>query len=368
MKITGQLLKDKRESLGLSLSEVSVSTKINTRILTAIEEGIKEDLPPLSFLKGFVRTYSKFLKLDSEEVMRNFIEELNADDSIEQPAVPQATPAPTRTASTPPSQKKLPSLPFLRDASIASRTFAVVGIILLIGIIISVKQLIDKYEKEGRIDDVQAQIENLPEQEEKEIVATEDLKEEVTEKISPPKEETKKPEVKKEQKVVEEKPKKEEVDIVKRVQSMSGPLIVNQSKPEKDKAKEEAERKAKEEAERKKQEIAKREKEEAERKAKEEAERKAQEETKKEVAEKKPAKSFSQEIIIEALDKVTVRYRIDDMRSKSIDLKPEQIYRIKAAKTVSLVFSDGGVINIIHNGKDRGVPGDIGKPYNIKFP
>ncbi len=60
MKKTGQLLKDKRESANLSLSEVALATKINPKILTAIELGEEKNLPAKTFLKGFLRSYALF--------------------------------------------------------------------------------------------------------------------------------------------------------------------------------------------------------------------------------------------------------------------------------------------------------------------
>ena len=58
MKKTGQLLKGKRESVNLSISEVALATKINPKILTAIENGDEAGLPAKTFLKGFIRSTS----------------------------------------------------------------------------------------------------------------------------------------------------------------------------------------------------------------------------------------------------------------------------------------------------------------------
>ena len=51
-----------------------------------------------------------------------------------------------------------------------------------------------------------------------------------------------------------------------------------------------------------------------------------------------------------------------------IELKPEQIHTIKGRNTVELKISDGGAVNIIHNGKVNGVPGTLGSAINLKFP
>ena len=76
MKKTGELLRVAREEKGLSLHEVGIFLKINTRILQAIEDGDLTRLPAKTFLRGFVQSYSKYLKLNTEEVLQVFQNEL----------------------------------------------------------------------------------------------------------------------------------------------------------------------------------------------------------------------------------------------------------------------------------------------------
>ena len=57
---------------GISLEEISASTKIGTRSLRAIEEEDFEKLPGGIFNKGFVRAYSRFLGLDEEQTVSDF--------------------------------------------------------------------------------------------------------------------------------------------------------------------------------------------------------------------------------------------------------------------------------------------------------
>ncbi|OFZ19855.1 MAG: hypothetical protein A2Z20_03630 [Bdellovibrionales bacterium RBG_16_40_8] len=75
-----------------------------------------------------------------------------------------------------------------------------------------------------------------------------------------------------------------------------------------------------------------------------------------------------QEVIIEALDAVEISAVIDGESAKSFFLKPEEIHTIKAASSLILNIKDGGMVNIIHNGRERGVPGDLGRPMQLKFP
>lgn len=78
--------------------------------------------------------------------------------------------------------------------------------------------------------------------------------------------------------------------------------------------------------------------------------------------------SVPQEIILEALDQVEVSFRIDGGKLEKMILKPEQIHTFKGRGSVAIDLSDGGAVNVIHNGIDRGVPGDLGKPKKIKYP
>jgi cytoskeleton protein RodZ len=68
----GGRLRREREMRGVSLEEISESTKIGTRNLKAIEDNEFEKLPGGIFNKGFVRAYSKFLGLDEDETVADF--------------------------------------------------------------------------------------------------------------------------------------------------------------------------------------------------------------------------------------------------------------------------------------------------------
>ena len=71
----GQKLEDARKKKGISLREVSESTKIRGDYISAIETGIVEINLPEVYLRGFVRLYSKFLGLDEDAM----VDELNIE-------------------------------------------------------------------------------------------------------------------------------------------------------------------------------------------------------------------------------------------------------------------------------------------------
>jgi len=70
----GEQLREAREKRGISLGEVSNSTKISERYLGALEGADLASLPGPVFNRGYVRTYATFLGLDPEPIVRSFAE------------------------------------------------------------------------------------------------------------------------------------------------------------------------------------------------------------------------------------------------------------------------------------------------------
>lgn len=70
--LSGGLLRELRQKMGLSLQEVADKIKVRPSILKAIEEESLKDLPPWIYVKGFLKLYAKFLGLDPAEVIKAF--------------------------------------------------------------------------------------------------------------------------------------------------------------------------------------------------------------------------------------------------------------------------------------------------------
>lgn len=70
----GKILKDEREAKGISIYEVSMSLKINAKVLTLIEAGefTSPALPSKIFIRGFIKSYSQHLKLNVDEMLKAF--------------------------------------------------------------------------------------------------------------------------------------------------------------------------------------------------------------------------------------------------------------------------------------------------------
>lgn len=67
--LCGAFLKKMRQEKGWSLEKVSEETKILLSILKNLENDEYENLPPPVYLKGMIKKYANFLKLDKEKVL-----------------------------------------------------------------------------------------------------------------------------------------------------------------------------------------------------------------------------------------------------------------------------------------------------------
>jgi cytoskeleton protein RodZ len=90
----GERLQREREMRGITLEEIADSTKIGTRSLRALEQEDFDKLPGGIFNKGFVRAYARYLGIDEEQAVADF---LAAAGEAEQPL---PNPSPTEKVTT----------------------------------------------------------------------------------------------------------------------------------------------------------------------------------------------------------------------------------------------------------------------------
>ena len=69
----GEKLRRERELRGITLEEVAVATKIGTRNLRALEEEKFSQLPGGIFNKGFVRAYARYVGIDEEQAVGDYL-------------------------------------------------------------------------------------------------------------------------------------------------------------------------------------------------------------------------------------------------------------------------------------------------------
>ena len=78
----GDKLRREREMRGISLDEIATQTKISARNLKALEDEKFDQLPGGIFNKGFVRAYAKFLGIDEEHMVAEYIAASQDTESV----------------------------------------------------------------------------------------------------------------------------------------------------------------------------------------------------------------------------------------------------------------------------------------------
>lgn len=106
MKITGELLKSERIKKDLSIQDVAYALKLSSRIIQAIENGETDELPAKTFVRGFVKSYADYLKIDSDAVLKQFQEEMGSTHPVPK-TIASPVGHPTEVSSTTPKSSKV---------------------------------------------------------------------------------------------------------------------------------------------------------------------------------------------------------------------------------------------------------------------
>jgi cytoskeleton protein RodZ len=72
LRQVGEALQQRREDLGLDLDEIGAVLRIKPAYLAALEQGRTYDLPGPAYAVGFVRAYSDYLGLNTEQILVRF--------------------------------------------------------------------------------------------------------------------------------------------------------------------------------------------------------------------------------------------------------------------------------------------------------
>jgi hypothetical protein len=78
-RLSGDDLKKLRKSVGVNISEIQYITKISASVLMAIEENRFKELPPDTYLKGFLSSYAKVLQIDPQKVIDGYLKTIALD-------------------------------------------------------------------------------------------------------------------------------------------------------------------------------------------------------------------------------------------------------------------------------------------------
>lgn len=397
MKRTGQLLREARESSGVSLQEVSVHLKISIRILKALEEGDEAHLPAKTFLRGFVKSYAQFLKADQNHILDVFQQEMGTTHpkmitkQVEMAAEPpkvapiasgdeDVPPLPPETPKAPPPAPRAPEVestpvfepppkvevsrkpedymaaPKAPTLSVDQKTWShsmkvmTVGAVLVIAaIIFGVLKTIEKYERETQlVPPVVGELKAVPRPESGDgagvtTSAPNGTMSEAPATNPPPPipnpDGTVPPTV-----MISATPS----PMASTAPATPTPVVAVSTPTPTPSATPSPTLSATPKAT--------------------VATGSAQgSSTPTPTASPNPSKR-SHEVIVEALDKVVIDYSIDGKPAATMTLNPEKVHTFRGDKKLTLGFSDGGSVNIIYNGKDKGVPGNLGKPLKMSFP
>ncbi len=327
IKNPGQELRATRERLGLSLQDVALATKINARILKALEEGDRDALPAKSFARGFIRSYAAYLKIDAEPILAaygamrtdsgraRFADEPDTASTNEAGVVHESRPQENKPQAISKSS--------MNERSLASRIMIFAAIFILVGLVIFVKKLKDKYEREKTTPTVTTTLPHGVLAPPVETVTRNGQANTQSLHSTPQKPlTTQKP-------LAAQKPlitQKQPPAPIKSTQKPTTKTSVNTN-----------------------------------------AKSTTNISTRQKIVPVKPPQPTLQ-LIIEALDNVTVTLQVGKTPPQTIQLVPQAVHTIKTNERVVISATDGGMIDIIKNGHDLGVPGQLGKPITLRYP
>jgi cytoskeleton protein RodZ len=351
MTEAGRILKQAREQKNLSLHEIGMSLKINPKTLQAIEDGDISKLPPKTFLRGFIKSYAQYLKLDPVKVLQasdpvvSTVLAASEMPRIDSPVDKEAPAAPPKETSKS-EEPAAPIAPMAPRTSAEALPLAVtaadrttrldplkapahtprkgVYIALILGLLLTIGAIIGQVKKYQR--DAVVHKPDVP------VTAVNTSAPAGTSAT------------------VDETP------IVPSVVGGALPLAADKSaEPSKeqkaavgltDEPKAESSKPAEPVAP-----LAK-----------------AQTAVVAKAPENAELATKPQEVILEALNNVHIVFSLGDGKIESVDLSADEIHTFKSSSLIHLEINDGGSVNIIVNGRERGIPGKIGKPLVLNYP
>lgn len=372
MSKLGELFKTERQKRNLTLHEIGMSLKINPKILKAIEDNDTPNLPAKTFLRGFVKSYAQYFRFDVNEIMQQFQDEYGTTRP-EAPLPPiSVSPSSTSTPSVMTTKSLKKAADSALPASTTNKFFPIVGAIFLLIMIAFVAKMMDKYQKESQISKVEVAGTQLPVststtlpldgaisstgiQQDPSAVGTSEpsttpstlpgaeapavlTSTPSTTSIStsttiapagnstpatdlksvppPPMVTTTSTTLKPVTTTTTMKPVVTTTTMVPVTTTTLVKVPVTAPVP----------------------------------------------------VTTTTLKIQNTEIIVEALNRVTLRFSLNGQKWETMELSPDQVHTLRSKTNIQIEVSDGGAINIIVNGHDRGVPGTIGRPMKLSYP
>ena len=106
MKSPGTMLKEARETRGLTLAEVAAMTRIPRTTLLHLEQDRFDELTADVFVRGHLRNYARELGLDSESLVRSYERAANLANAMDSREIRRAAALPEGPATSVPKAGK----------------------------------------------------------------------------------------------------------------------------------------------------------------------------------------------------------------------------------------------------------------------
>ena len=91
--MVGYTLRQERERQNLSIEDIEQGTSIRALYIEAIENGEYDKLPGTVYTKGFIKNYAKFLELDADAMVKEFMSDIDELAGTPPAPVEEETPA-----------------------------------------------------------------------------------------------------------------------------------------------------------------------------------------------------------------------------------------------------------------------------------
>lgn len=86
----GEKLAKKRAALGYDIKEAERATRIRAKYLELLEAGSYDALPPDVYVRGFLKNYAGFLRLDQNKVIRLYLKEKGLKENVKKVVSPKS--------------------------------------------------------------------------------------------------------------------------------------------------------------------------------------------------------------------------------------------------------------------------------------
>jgi cytoskeletal protein RodZ len=108
-------LRNTRLQRGISLEDLSQSTKIKVPVLRALEDGDVADLPPVVYVLGHLRSYTREVGLEYDDIAHRYLDYIQQENAFNQAQAARAEAARVR-ATTPAAPLPAEPLPVANSA------------------------------------------------------------------------------------------------------------------------------------------------------------------------------------------------------------------------------------------------------------